>query len=245
MRDQQHQAPVPRFVLIGALTCFGGAVSAACPPGMVLLYGQCQKAQMSAQTTCSYQVTNANPQLISSNAPGSKEKLQALIAECVKNHEQQQAQATQKERQSSWQASPGTASSSRGAAAPRTAGARSTAGVPQSNLPAVQAPAQVDPTAAAKPLPDVPLACSVNSMAMKYGGGIPQRQYEIVARNDSGASLAAAYRIVWAAKKASPSQMGDMKLRAPLAASASIKIGTAVQPAGLPELTACEAVARF
>lgn len=249
MREQQQPAFNPRLVLVGVLSCFGGVASAACPPGMTLLYGKCQKVEMSAGTVCSAQVTNANPKLVTSKAPGDKEKLQALIAECVKNYEQQQAQATRKERQSSWQAAPGAASSGPGAAVSPAPGARAAAGAPagapQSALPAVQAPAQVSPTAVAKPLPDVPLACSVSPKGIKYAGGLPQREFEIEARNDSGAPLAAAYRIVWTVKKASPPQTGVRQLRAPLAANASVKVGTAVQPSGLPELTACEAVARF
>lgn len=245
MRKQQQSALLPRLALVGVLAWFGGAASAACPPGMVMMYGKCQKAQMSAGAVCSAQVTNANPKLVTSKAPGDKEKLQALIAECVKNYEQQQAQATRKERQSSWQAAPGAASSDTGTAVSPAPGARAAAGASQSALPAVQAPAQVSPTAVAKPLPDVPLACSVSPKGIKYVGAMPQREFEIEARNDSGASLAAAYRIVWTVKNASPPQTGVWQLRAPLAANASVKVGTAVQPAGLHELTACLAVARF
>jgi len=245
MCDARATPLFSKFVIGAILSGVSGVVSAACPPGMVLMYGKCQKAQMSVDALCSYQVASSNSKLIGSQVPGDKEKLQALIAECVKNYEQQQAQETQKERQSSWQKAPDAASTPPGAALVPAPGAGSSAAVPRSALPALQAPAKVDPTAAARPLPNVPLACSMNSKGMKYGSGMPQRHYEVVARNNSGSNLPAVYRIVWTIENAKPAQAGEYKLRAPLAANASIGVGTAVQPAGVPELKACEAVAKF
>lgn len=244
MREQPQPAARPRLLLLGVLSCLGGVASAACPPGMLLLDGKCQEAQVSVQALCSAQVINANPDLVTSKAPGDKEKLQALIAACVKNYDEQQARATRKERQFSWLAAPGAASSSPIAAAPLTPSARTRAGAPQSARSAAQGPAPVNPIAVAKPLPDVSLACSVILKGINYSSGWPQREFEIHARNDSGASLAAGYRIIWTAESAVTTKTGSEQLHAPLAANASVKVGTALVAPNFP-LKSCRALARF
>lgn len=226
MREQPQPAPLPRLVLVSVLSCFGG-VATACPPGMRLMAGKCQDWQPSVHEICWGSVTSLHPDLLYSNAPGNKEKFQALIDACVKNYKEMQAQTTRGERQSSWLAAPGAASSSPSAAAPLTPSARTRAGAPQSAKSAAQSPTQINPIPVAKPLPDVSLACSVILKGIKYSSGWPEREFEIHARNDSGASLAAGYRIIWTAKSKVTTKMGFEKLHAPLAANAVSRSGRA------------------
>jgi pyocin large subunit-like protein len=196
---------------------------------------------MSTQALCQVQVANANPQL-SGNAPGSQEKLQALIAACVKNYEQYQAQQTQQQRQTSRQ--PATmGSSTPGQAVPSAAGIAASPVAPRTALPAAQAPSPVNPTAASKPVADVPLSCSLKQKA-NFGAGL-KREYEVLVANPGGTAIAVAYRIEWEVKHAKHWQSGSYTLPAPLAAKSSVKVGNASEDIGLPALTECRARARL